>query len=162
MTYHKINFSLNTKQQPDSLNLDHFQDKAKKAQQQVQELINTKHSLRHIKEHLFRLIDAMTKNLSLFSYAALEWSKIPLWQKVVTGIVLTVPFFLIGVAAHLAILVTFALVASVVYTASSYLLDNHQDQATQNTEQLKQGVASIASLLDTIICSLELLRAQRG
>ncbi|MHA3124352.1 LegC2/C7 family Dot/Icm T4SS effector (plasmid) [Legionella pneumophila] len=102
----------------------------------------------------------MNQNLSLLSSAANLWNKIPLWQKITAGVVLTVPLLLIGLMANLAALITLGIVTAIVYTASSFLLDNHQSQNTDNNEQLNAGISSLVELLDTVISILDLLREQ--
>lgn len=62
--------------------------------------------------------------------------------------------------ANLAALITLSIVTAIVYTASSFLLDNHQSQNTDNSEQLNAGISSLVELLDTIISTLDLLREQ--
>jgi DNA repair exonuclease SbcCD ATPase subunit len=126
----------------------------------LEHIVSTKNKLVQMKTDLNRMIDAMTKNPSILSRAALFWNEIPLWQKITGGIVLTVPLLMIGLMANLAALITLSIVTMIVYTVSDILLDNHQSQNTDNTEQLKAGISSLAELLDTVISCLEILREQ--
>ena len=113
-----------------------------------------------IKEGLNKAIDAMNQNQSLLSRAAFFWNKLPLWQKIIVGIILIVPAFLIAVVTHIASLLTISLFFLITYTVSSILLDNHQGHTAKNTEEIKAGISGLVDCLSEIITTLETLSRQ--
>lgn len=113
-----------------------------------------------IKESLSQVLDATQKNLSLFTRASAFWGIVPLWQKAVAGIVLVVPLFLIGLSILPAVLITLSLILAMVYTVSSYLLDNHYEFHSSTSEKEKENIRALASVLETVIVSLDTLTEQ--
>jgi len=73
-----------------------------------------------IKENLFKLIDKMNDNPSLLSRASLFWYSMPWWQKLIVGAVLIAPILAIGILAHIAVLITIAIMTAIVYTISYF------------------------------------------
>ncbi|HGC5940497.1 TPA: hypothetical protein ACIZCU_001307 [Legionella pneumophila] len=161
MTYQKLELELATDpHQSENMEQDILIKKNKKAKEQFEQIVTTQNKIQQIKADLTRLIHAMNHNSSLFSHAASLWNKIPLWQKITAGVVFTVPLLIIGIMANLAALITLSIVTGIVYTVSHILLENHQNQNTNNTENLNAGISSLVDLLDTVISTLELLREQ--
>lgn len=161
MTYQKLELELATDpHQSENMDQDILIKKTKKAKEQFEQIVTTQNKIQQIKADLTRLIHAMNHNSSLFSHAASFWNTIPLWQKITAGVVFTVPLLIIGIMANLAALITLSIVTGIVYTVSHILLENHQNQNTNNTENLNTGISSLVDLLDTVISTLELLREQ--
>ncbi|HAU0134577.1 TPA: hypothetical protein JBF03_10405 [Legionella pneumophila] len=157
MSYQKVELELDS---DIHMEQDTLAQKTKKDKERFEKIVTTQNKIQKIKADLNQLIQAMNQNPSLLSRAANLWNKIPLWQKITAGAVLTVPLLLIGLMANLAALITLSIVTAIVYTASSFLLDNHQSQNTDNSEQLNAGISSLVELLDTVISTLDLLREQ--
>ncbi|HHY0630073.1 TPA: LegC2/C7 family Dot/Icm T4SS effector [Legionella pneumophila] len=103
---------------------------------------------------------SMSNNPSWLSRAASFWNEIPLWQKITAGAVLTIPLLMIGIMANLAALITLSIVTGIIYAVSHILLENHQNQNTNNTKHLNAGISSLVDLLDTVISTLDILREQ--
>ncbi|KTD82558.1 LegC2/C7 family Dot/Icm T4SS effector [Legionella waltersii] len=161
MTYQKLELELASDLHPsENLEQDNLTQKTKNDKDRFEKIVTTQNKIQKIKADLSQLIQAMNHNPSLLSRAAIFWNKIPLWQKITAGAVLTVPLLMIGLMANLAALITLSIITAIVYTASSILLDNHQSQNTDNTEHLNAGILSLVELLDTVISTLELLREQ--
>ncbi|HHM2297796.1 TPA: LegC2/C7 family Dot/Icm T4SS effector [Legionella anisa] len=161
MSYQKVELELASDiHQSEDMEQDTLAQKTKKDKERFEKMVTTQNKIQKIKVDLNQLIQAMNQNPSLLSQAANLWNKIPLWQKITAGAVLTVPLLLIGLMANLAALITLSIVTAIVYTASSFLLDNHQSQNTDNSEQLNAGISSLVELLDTVISTLDLLREQ--
>ncbi|MBL7478505.1 LegC2/C7 family Dot/Icm T4SS effector [Legionella bononiensis] len=161
MSYQKVELELASDiHQSEDMEQDTLAQKTKKDKERFEKIVTTQNKIQKIKVDLNQLIQAMNQNPSLLSRAANLWNKIPLWQKITAGAVLTVPLLLTGLMANLAALITLSIVTAIVYTASSFLLDNHQSQNTDNSEQLNAGISSLVELLDTIISTLDLLREQ--
>lgn len=144
----------------EQINQDDLNEKIKKDKERFEKLVTTKNKIHTVKADLSQLIQAMHRNPSLFSQAARFWYKVPLWQKISAGVALIVPFLTIGVMAHLLVFITLGIVTGIIYTASSFLLDNHQRYDALNREQLNKGISSLVELLDTVITTLELVREQ--
>ena len=161
MSYQKVELELASDiHQSEHMEQDTRAQKTKKDKERFEKIVTTQNKIQKIKVDLNQLIQAMNQNPSLLSRAANLWNKIPLWQKITAGAVLTVPLLLTGLMANLAALITLSIVTAIVYTASSFLLDNHQSQNTDNSEQLNAGISSLVELLDTVISTLDLLREQ--
>ena len=161
MSYQKVELELASDiHQSEHMEQDTLAQKTKKDKERFEKIVTTQNKIQKIKVDLNQLIQAMNQNPSLLSRAANLWNKIPLWQKITAGAVLTVPLLLTGLMANLAALITLSIVTAIVYTASSFLLDNHQSQNTDNSEQLNAGISSLVELLDTVISTLDLLREQ--
>lgn len=159
MTYQKIESELTTSESQ-SEELKSVQQKGKKVPAHLHHINKTKQTLDQIKRDLLSIIDAFAKNPSVFSQAAVFWSKISFWEKIGVGVGLAAPLLVIGILAHLAVIITLGIVTALVYTASSMLLDNHQDQFNSNSEQLKSDITNLANLMNSVIFSLDMLREQ--
>ncbi|HGC5940504.1 TPA: LegC2/C7 family Dot/Icm T4SS effector [Legionella pneumophila] len=161
MSYQKVELELASDiHQSEHMEQKTLAQKTKKNKERFEKIVTTQNKIQKITIDLNQLIQAMNQNPSLLSRAANLWNKIPLWQKITAGAVLTVPLLLTGLMANLAALITLSIVTAIIYTASSFLLDNHQSQNTDNSEQLNAGISSLVELLDTVISTLDLLREQ--
>lgn len=161
MSYQKVELELASDiHQSEDMEQDILAQKTKKDKERFEKIVTTQNKIQKIKVDLNQLIQAMNQNPSLLSRAANWWNKIPLWQKITAGAVLTVPLLLTGLMANLAALITLSIVTAIIYAASSFLLDNHQSQNTDNSEQLNAGISSLVELLDTVISTLDILREQ--
>ncbi len=134
--------------------------KTKKDKERFEKIVTTQNKIQKIKVDLNQLIQSMNNKPSWLSRAASFWSEIPLWQKITAGAVLTIPLLMIGLMANLAALITLSIVTGIIYAVSHILLENHQNQNTNNTENLNAGISSLVDLLDTVISTLDLLREQ--
>ncbi|KTD24730.1 inclusion membrane protein A [Legionella lansingensis] len=114
--------------------------------------------LGQIKESLGTIVDTMQQNDSLISRAATFWGNLPLWQKIIGGIVLTVPTLAAGLAAHISILLVISGVTVVGYTASGIVLDDHHSCNKNIADRLKKGIFSIADILEITITALDRIR----
>lgn len=126
----------------------------------LEEILKTHKKLSQIKDALNDIIDSMINKPSLLSQAAQYWSEIPLWQKISFGVLLVAPAFFIGIFIHVAVITTLSLVALCAYSVSSYLLDDHFADHSANLDKLKQGIASLGTLLYSMIELLDLLNKQ--
>ncbi|BCA94836.1 membrane protein [Legionella antarctica] len=149
-----------TIQQDEATELNPKDIKSKKIKENLEQVLLSQKELDQIKENLNRMIEAMAHNPSFLSRAAAYWGELPLWQKIVAGIVLVVPTFVISLVAHIAVIFTFSLFTLFTYTASSILLDNHHHLNIDRTEHLKAGINSLADTLGLIILSLDKIREQ--
>ncbi|WP_454784805.1 LegC2/C7 family Dot/Icm T4SS effector [Legionella sp. WA2024007413] len=135
------------------LNEDTGQDK-------LQKITITKELFDEIKKSLQNTIKSMEKNPSIFSRAAEYWGELPLWQKIVGGVVLTVPTLIIGIMAHVGFLLALCGVTAVTYTAGGVILDDHHKCSTSAVESLQKGILGLADLLELTISALEIIRKQ--
>ena len=147
-------------QQKDKTQLSPTSKNTPKAKQNLEQVLLTQKQLDEIKKNLNKMIDSMAFNPSLFSRAARYWGELPLWQKIVAGIVLVVPVFVIGFVAQVAVLLAISIFTLVAYTSGSLLLDNHHSSNIHSTDNLKNGISGLADALGVIILTLDNLREQ--
>lgn len=108
-----------------------------------------------IKKELEALIDAMDKNQSLLSRAARFWGELPTSYKIIIGVVLLVPLFVISIVAHIAVLLTISIFTFLNYTLGAVLLDNHHNTTKEDKKKLQDRVASLANILSKVIGDLD-------
>ncbi|MCL9684743.1 LegC2/C7 family Dot/Icm T4SS effector [Legionella maioricensis] len=146
--------------QDEAIELNLPNNKSKKIKDDLEQVLLTQGELNRIKENLMRMIDAMAHNPSFLSRAAAYWGELPLWQKIVAGVVLIVPTFVISIVAHVIVIFALSVFTLFTYTASSLLLDNHHQLNIDRTEHLKAGINSLADTLGLVILSLDKIREQ--
>ncbi len=126
----------------------------------LKNILLSQEKLTDIKKDLGAMIDVMAQNPSLFSRAANYWGEIPLWQKIIGGILLIVPTLVIAFFTHAAIFLALSAFSLVAYVASSLILDNHYSSITSTTENLKEGINGLADVLGIVIQSLDTLHKE--
>jgi DNA repair exonuclease SbcCD ATPase subunit len=152
--------TLEISQQEEAIELNPANEKSRKIKENLDQVLLTQQELNQIKENLARMIDAMAHNPSFLSRAAAYWGELPLWQKIVAGVVLIVPTFVISLVAHILVIFALSMFTLFTYTASSLLLDNHHQLNIDRTEHLKAGINSLANALGLVILSLDKIREQ--
>ncbi|HAU1397863.1 TPA: LegC2/C7 family Dot/Icm T4SS effector [Legionella pneumophila] len=161
MSYQKVELELDSDiNQSEQMEQDTLSQKTKKDKERFEKIVTTQNKIQKIKVDLNQLIQSMSNNPSWLSRAASFWNEIPLWQKITAGAVLTIPLLMIGIMANLAALITLSIVTGIIYAVSHILLENHQNQNTNNTKHLNAGISSLVDLLDTVISTLDILREQ--
>lgn len=106
MSYQKVELELASDiHQSEDMEQDTRAQKTKKDKERFEKIVTTQNKIQKIKVDLNQLIQAMNQNPSLLSRAANLWNKIPLWQKITAGAVLTVPLLLTGLMANIAALI---------------------------------------------------------
>jgi|HubBroStandDraft_6_1064221.scaffolds.fasta_scaffold376806_1 phage-related protein len=136
------------------------EEQSKKVKEDLDQVLLTEQGLEEIKKNLDKMIDSMAQHPSYFSQAADFWGTIPLWQKIVAGVVLIVPTLILSMVIQSALLLAISIFSLIVFTASSLLLDNHHSQNVDRTEHLKVGLNGLANTLGVVILSLGKLREQ--
>lgn len=116
------------------------------------ELLST--MLEETKSELYKLIDAMKRNPSYLSRAAEFWGKIPLWQKIIGGLVLTAPTIVLGIVFHIGILIAVFCMTLFTYINGSLLLDNHSNTTNNTGKSLKEGVGGLVDLFGELVARL--------
>lgn len=135
------------------INTDTEQDK-------LQKITITKEIFEQIRKSLQETVKSMEKNPSIFSRAAEYWGELPLWQKIIGGVALTVPTLIIGIVAHIGFLLAICGVTAVTYTAGGLILDDHHKCSTSAVESLQKGILGLADLLELTINALDIIRQQ--
>lgn len=120
----------------------------------------TKEIFEQIKKSLAETVKSMEKNPSMFSRAAEFWGELPMWQKIIGGLVLTLPTLIIGIATHIGFLLAICGVTTVTYAAGGIILDDHHKCSTSTTESLQKGILGLADLLELTINALNVIREQ--
>ncbi len=129
-------------------------------QDKLQKITITKEIFEQIRKSLQDTVKSMEKNPSIFSRAAEYWGELPLWQKIIGGVALTVPTLIIGIAAHIGFLLALCGVTAVTYTAGGLILDDHHKCSTSAVESLQKGILGLADLLELTINALDIIRQQ--
>lgn len=132
----------------------------KKLIKNLKELEATQENFDQIKKHISSIIDSLVKNRSLFSRAAVYWENMPLWLKIIAGVVLVVPTLVLGIAIHVTTLIVISVLTLVAYVASALVLENHVQKEEHITERLKENMLGLADSLGSVIESFEPLRKQ--
>lgn len=116
--------------------------------------------LTKVKESLGSIIDTIAANPSLFTRAATAWGELPLWQKIVGGVVLTGPTLAVGLFAHVSVLLVVGGVTGITYTASAIVLDDHHTCNVNIAARLREGIISLADVLQLTIEALDTIRQE--
>ncbi|MBL7480210.1 LegC2/C7 family Dot/Icm T4SS effector [Legionella bononiensis] len=116
---------------------------------------SAKNDLIKVKETLGSIIDTMANNPSLISRAAKSWGELPLWQKILGGVIVSGPVLAAGLFAHIGVLMVIGGVNGLAYTASGIILDDHHVHTMDIANKLKEGIFSLADLLQITINALE-------
>jgi len=106
------------------------QTETKPALERIKKIKNSQSQLGKIQRDLEDLIDAMTQNPSILSRAANYWGTLPLWQKIVTGVIITAPPLVIGILAQLIVcfVITAFLLASYIGCVATIKIAFFQEQ----------------------------------
>lgn len=75
------------------------------------------------------------------------WGKKPWWSKIAIGTLVFVPLIATTIVFQLYWLAGFAIFLSLLYTAFSLLMDNHQSLNREAVEELEKGVFAIADFM---------------
>ncbi|RUR26871.1 LegC2/C7 family Dot/Icm T4SS effector [Legionella qingyii] len=129
-------------------------------QDKLEKITITKEIFEEIRKSLQDTVKSMEKNPSIFSRAAEYWGELPLWQKIIGGVALTVPTLIIGIAAHIGFLLALCGVTAVTYAAGGVILDDHHKCSTSAVESLQKGILGLADLLELTINALDIIRKQ--
>lgn len=120
----------------------------------LNEITSTQNKLVKVKSDLDVILSTINANPSIITKFAKEWGKIPIWQKVAGGAVISVPL-IVGIFAQAGIVLAIGVFSGVAYTASAVILDDHNSCTINIEESLKTGVQGLADVLSTIINALE-------
>lgn len=121
-------------------------------------IVQTREQIAQVKKNLSTIIDSIVDNPSLVTRASDAWGTWPIWQKVGTGLVLTVPALLAGVATSLGSLLIIGGATGVVYTTTGMILEDHHSCNVNIKQRLKEGILSIADVLELTIVALDNIR----
>lgn len=126
----------------------------------MEDMLLTQEHLKTIKKDLHTMIDVMSQNPSLFARAANYWGELPLWQKIIAGIVLIIPTLVIAFFTHGALFLAISVFTLFTYVGASLILDNHYSSVTNTSDNLKAGISGLADVLGIVIQSLETLHQE--
>lgn len=124
----------------------------------LNKIIETRDQIAQVKKNLGTIIDSIADNPSLVTQASDVWGEWPMWQKVGAGLVLTVPALLAGVAASVGSLLVLGGATGVVYSTTGMLLEDHHSCNVHIKQRLKEGILSIADILELTIVALDNIR----
>lgn len=124
----------------------------------LQSIALTQEHLTQVKKSLGAIVDSLQDNPSLISRAAKFWGEIPLWQRILGGVAISGPTFLVGAAAHIGFLVTISGISALAYTTSGIILDDHHYHSKSIAQKLKEGIFGVAEVLELTIGALDSIR----
>lgn len=123
-------------------------------------IVTSQTKLMDVKKSLSAIVDAMADNPSIITRAASVWGELPLWQKILGGVVLTGPAVAVGILSQVSVLMVLGGVTGVVYTGSAIVLDDHHNCNVSVAERLKAGIISLADILQFTIDALDKIRQE--
>lgn len=124
----------------------------------LQSIALTQEHLTQVKKSLGTIVDSLQENPSLISRAAKFWGELPIWQRVLGGVVISGPTFVVGAAAHIGFLVTISGVSALAYTTSGIVLEDHHYHTKNINQKLKEGIFGVAEILELTIGALDVIR----
>ncbi len=124
------------------------------------QMTTTQAQLVEVKTYLNSIIDALHDHPSFLSRASTYWGGIPLWLKIVSGIILFGAIIAMGVIAHVVALAVVGGISAVGFIAGSFLLDDHYKTNIRSIDHLKEGVFGLVSALELAINVLDNIREQ--
>ncbi|KTD59604.1 inclusion membrane protein A [Legionella santicrucis] len=124
----------------------------------IQSIALTQEHLTQVKKSLGAIVDSLQDNPSLISRAAKFWGEIPLWQRILGGVAISGPTFLVGAAAHIGFLVTISGISALAYTTSGIILDDHHYHSQSIAQKIKEGIFGVAEVLELTIGALDSIR----
>lgn len=133
-------------------------DNLKSDMDSLDKIITTQNQLSKVKDSLGSIVDTIADNPSLFTRAATAWGELPLWQKIAGGILLSGPTVAVGLFAHVGMLLVVGGVTAITYTAGGIVLDDHHSCNVNIAERLKEGIFSLADVLQITIDALDKIR----
>jgi hypothetical protein len=124
----------------------------------IEKLLITEDIFKRIKESLIVTIKSMEKNPSMFSRAADFWGELPLWQKIMGGLTVTVPTLILGLVANVGFLLALCGITTLAYAGGGIILDDHHNHTVSIIDSLTKGVLGLANLLEVTITALDKIR----
>lgn len=113
-----------------------------------------------IRASLVVIIKSMEKNPSMLSRAADFWGELPLWQKIMGGLTVTVPTLILGLVANVGFLLALCGITTLAYAGGGIMLDDHHNHTVNITDSLTKGVLGLTNLLEMTITALDKIRQQ--
>lgn len=121
---------------------------------------NTKLQILEIKQCLNALVDQLHQQKSYLTRSAHFWGEVPLWVKVIGGLLLFGAILAIGIWIKIPAMIAVACVGAVVYGATSTLLDDHYTVDKKSRALMKANLNKLADMLGHIIVLLQQLCEQ--
>ena len=135
--------------------------KAPESEQEcLDEMHATEQHIKQVKECLADLVENIQVNQSFFTRMSLFWGQIPIWQKLLAGVVIFGGLLTLGILTHTAVLIAVTCVSAVASLTASLCLDNHHAVEKNSRDRLKASILDLANILGHTINALELIRAQ--
>lgn len=126
----------------------------------IKQIETTQKSISDIHKLISSIIDSIAQNQSMLARAALQWGRLPLWQKIGLGTVLIVPTLILGIVFQMYVLLAISALTLITFTACNYILDNHYDHEERVTDQLKEAMIGMANSLEQVIESMKTAREE--
>lgn len=121
----------------------------------------TQGQISDVKKNLGTIVDTMAANPSMISRASASWGEVPLYVKIVGGVILVaVPFTATVVTGGLALPAVVSGATALTYTGGAIILDDHDQCNKSNLAKLKDGIMSLAQVLELTIGALDKIKEQ--
>jgi uncharacterized coiled-coil DUF342 family protein len=134
--------------------------KLKSIKESLEQFDSTQKNIKEIRRHINSIIDAIAQNRSMFTRASHYWAKMPLWQKIGIGLLVTVPTLALAIVFNMFLFYVACALTLAAYITSSYILDNHNEHDEKITDRLKEGMVSLADALESVIQSLDAISGE--
>ncbi len=121
----------------------------------LSEIIKTRDNISKVKENLNVIIDCIADNPSIVTRLSSVWGNMPTWQKVAPLVITVPPLLMPGIGSLLAFGG-----ATVVYSTSAIILEDHHSCNENIKQRLREGISSIADILEITIVALDTIRAR--
>lgn len=126
----------------------------------LNKITETQKKMTEAKQRVDRLFTSMARDQSILGRAADSWGKMPLWQKVTGGVLLSVPFLSVGLIADIGFLLAIGGFNVVGYSTAGVLLDDLFASSADKLDSLQKEVSGITGVLEIVTNSLAALFQQ--
>jgi len=120
----------------------------------IENPVSPQNNTEEIMQSLTALMDNMRKNQSILSQMAEGWSKLPLWIKICSGLIVFGSLLIIGILTLSTFLIVTTCVCTLLYTLVSLGLDNHHATTKDEHNQLESRISNLGQFMRCIIDEL--------
>lgn len=120
----------------------------------LKEIASVKTKLVEIEQNIKKLVDTLVTDPSYITQLAEKWGGLSTPQKILGGVVLTVPALVLGFFAHIPVITAVGLSVGGTYTALGIAFDDHHKHDVKFKQRLEEGVGALTEILGGIIIIL--------
>lgn len=116
-----------------------------------QKIILTNQVFTKIKDHLQAMVQDKGPDLSMFTRITGFWGKTSWWYKIILGLILIIPTLVLGIIAHIGILITLGIAIVIVYSTAAALLSDHYQHQAAADQGMAKTLVSLATISEFVI-----------